>query len=210
MGKGGQEQATVLATASSNTNDHKKTLPTGSIQAKTRPGVTWKSPYDPFSSTKLPTKGQVKAVIPAHCFERSYVQSFFYLFRDLVMATACVLTAQHCLSTSLPSNDSETSSNTTTALLLWTAGWSVYAVCMGTVCTGLWVLAHECGHGAFTDSALGTRQQCRGVYSPPGRPGHTPNTTVAPITSTTENRTSPCSRKASGWTASPTGCWVGP
>ena len=32
--------------------------------------------------------------------------------------------------------------------------WLVYAVVTGTVAMGLWVLAHECGHGAFSDDRL--------------------------------------------------------
>lgn len=30
--------------------------------------------------------------------------------------------------------------------------WSLYTFIVGLFCTGLWVLAHECGHGAFSDS----------------------------------------------------------
>ena len=30
--------------------------------------------------------------------------------------------------------------------------WPIYWICQGCVCTGLWVLAHECGHYAFSDS----------------------------------------------------------
>jgi len=32
--------------------------------------------------------------------------------------------------------------------------WLVYAVITGTVATGMWVVAHECGHGAFSDNKL--------------------------------------------------------
>ena len=38
------------------------------------------------------------------------------------------------------------------AYLRWAGAWSVYAWVMGTVATGLWVIAHECGHGAFSVS----------------------------------------------------------
>lgn len=32
--------------------------------------------------------------------------------------------------------------------------WLIYAAIEGTIATGLWVLGHECGHQAFSDSAL--------------------------------------------------------
>jgi omega-6 fatty acid desaturase (delta-12 desaturase) len=32
------------------------------------------------------------------------------------------------------------------------AAWSVYTVAAGLVGTGLWVIAHECGHQAFSES----------------------------------------------------------
>ncbi len=28
--------------------------------------------------------------------------------------------------------------------------WPAYWFCQGVVCTGIWVVAHECGHGAFS------------------------------------------------------------
>lgn len=30
--------------------------------------------------------------------------------------------------------------------------WIAYAVVCGTVATGAWVVAHECGHGAFSNN----------------------------------------------------------
>ena len=30
--------------------------------------------------------------------------------------------------------------------------WVAYALVTGTVAMGLWVLAHECGHGAFSEN----------------------------------------------------------
>merc|ERR1719463_785986 len=32
--------------------------------------------------------------------------------------------------------------------------WLAYAAFTGTVWTGMWVVAHECGHGAFSDNRL--------------------------------------------------------
>lgn len=107
----------------------------------------WKSPYNPLAkdAPAVPTKGEIKAVIPKECFERSYFWSTFYLIRDLSMiagfayATSCVLT------TDLPALEP-------LEILRWVAGWSFYAFWMGTIMTGPWVLAHECGHQAFSPS----------------------------------------------------------
>lgn len=108
----------------------------------------WKSPYDPLDSKapELPTKGQIKAAIPAHCFKRSYFWSMFYLSRDFVIAGAFVYATSQVLSTDLPSLTDPVE------LAKWVFGWSFYAFWMGTIMTGPWVLAHECGHGAFSPS----------------------------------------------------------
>ena len=111
----------------------------------------WTSPYDPLAKNapELPTKGQIKAVIPKECFQRSYFWSLFYLARDFAMAAAFVYATSQVLSTDLPDANSEP-----LEILTWVAGWSFYAFWMGTIMTGPWVLAHECGHGAFSDSQL--------------------------------------------------------
>jgi len=38
--------------------------------------------------------------------------------------------------------------------LTWFLGWNLYSFWMGTILTGHWVIAHECGHGAFSSSQL--------------------------------------------------------
>lgn len=108
----------------------------------------WKSPYNPLNTKapELPTKGQIKAAIPKHCFDRSYVWSMFYLSRDLAIAAGFVYGTSQVLSTDLPSLSEPLE------LLKWGFGWSFYAFWMGTIMTGPWVLAHECGHGAFSPS----------------------------------------------------------
>jgi len=116
------------------------------------PAGTWESSYKPLEkdSPELPTKGQIKAVIPKECFDRSYFWSTFYTCRDLAMVAACVYATSQVLSTDLP--PLEASREGLTNLAVWAFGWSFYAFWMGTIMTGPWVLAHECGHGAFSPS----------------------------------------------------------
>jgi len=111
---------------------------------------SWKSPYNPLAkdAPELPTKGQIKAVIPKECFERSYVKSMFYLCRDFAMAAAFAYGTSQVLSAELPS----LTQDSPLEILTWVAGWSFYAFWMGTIMTGPWVCAHECGHGAFSPS----------------------------------------------------------
>jgi omega-6 fatty acid desaturase (delta-12 desaturase) len=120
---------------------------TSSVVSEDTKGQHWISPYNPLdpNAPKLPTKGEIKAVIPKECFVRSYVHSMYFVVRDTVMALACVYVAYHTLSTNLPSSGLLSLDG-----LLWCAGWNIYAFWMGCVLTGHWVLAHECGHGAFS------------------------------------------------------------
>jgi len=108
----------------------------------------WVSPYNPLDpkAPELPTKGQIKAVIPQECFERSYLRSMYFVFRDTCLAVACVSVAYLTLSTDVPS------SYFSVDYLGWFLGWNAYAFWMGCILTGHWVLAHECGHGAFSPS----------------------------------------------------------
>eukprot|EP01108_Squamamoeba_japonica_P009524 TRINITY_DN8972_c0_g1_i1.p1 TRINITY_DN8972_c0_g1~~TRINITY_DN8972_c0_g1_i1.p1 ORF type:complete len:433 (-),score=213.24 TRINITY_DN8972_c0_g1_i1:143-1276(-) len=87
-------------------------------------------PMPPF------TMGELRAAIPAHCFERPLLRSLSYLLRDLVLvsATAYASTFISLAPVSL-------------RYVLWPLYWAV----QGTLGTGLWVLAHECGHQAFSD-----------------------------------------------------------
>lgn len=108
----------------------------------------WKSKYNPLdpNAPKLPSKGEIKASIPKECFERSALHSFYFVFRDSVMAAALVFAAYTSMSTDVPSEIFSLD------MLKWIVGWNLYAFWQGTVLTGHWVLAHECGHGAFSSS----------------------------------------------------------
>ena len=88
--------------------------------------VEWKSPYNPLDkdAPPLPTKGQIKAVIPEHCFERSYFRSMLLVVRDFSMTAAFAYAASKVLSTDLPTDP--------LSAIGWVAGWSFYAFWMGT------------------------------------------------------------------------------
>ncbi|KAK6941916.1 Fatty acid desaturase domain [Dillenia turbinata] len=83
------------------------------------------------------TLSQVKKAIPPHCFQRSVLRSFSYVIYDLAIVSACfyiAITYFHLLPS--PFN-----------YLAWPIYWAI----QGCVLTGVWVVAHECGHHAFSD-----------------------------------------------------------
>jgi len=110
----------------------------------------WRSKYYPLDrkAAELPSKGDIKASIPKECFRRSYLKSLYYVLQDSIMVGALAYLTSQVLSTQVPS----TSSWMSIDALLWCVGWNFYAFWMGCILTGLWVLAHECGHGAFSPS----------------------------------------------------------
>jgi omega-6 fatty acid desaturase (delta-12 desaturase) len=87
------------------------------------------------------TLKDIKAAIPAHCFERSAARSLMHLAQDLIMIAIIGY-----LGTFIPSISAKVPFFG--ALILWPVYWYV----QGSVMTGVWVLAHECGHQAFSDS----------------------------------------------------------
>lgn len=82
----------------------------------------------------LPTRAQVRACIPDECFERSTSRSFAHLALSVVVVAGLVGAAAAWLPMTWA----------------WLPAWIAYAVACGTAATGLWVVAHECGHGAFS------------------------------------------------------------
>jgi len=83
----------------------------------------------------------LRDAIPKHCFERSYVRSMGYVFRDMILlATTFYLWHNYVTPEFIPSKPAR--------VVLWGA----YTFLQGLFGTGLWVLAHECGHGAFSPS----------------------------------------------------------
>jgi omega-6 fatty acid desaturase / acyl-lipid omega-6 desaturase (Delta-12 desaturase) len=85
------------------------------------------------------TMNDILEAIPAECFNRSAVKGFGYVARDLTLIGLIGVTAHYTIPL-LP--------NTALRFL----AWMLYGFVQGLVGTGLWVLAHECGHQAFSTS----------------------------------------------------------
>ncbi|KAG0003910.1 Fatty acid oxidation complex subunit alpha [Entomortierella chlamydospora] len=81
---------------------------------------------------------EIRDVIPAHCFERSGLRSLSHVAIDLTYMSLLFLAASQIDKVENP--------------LIRYLAWPVYWVLQGIVCTGIWVLAHECGHQAFSTS----------------------------------------------------------
>ncbi|CAN1133638.1 FAD12 [Linum perenne] len=92
-----------------------------------------RSPYSkpPF------TLSDIKKAIPPHCFQRSLPRSFSYLAHDLTLVAIFYYIATTYINL-LPNP-------------LPYVAWPIYWAMQGCVFTGVWVVAHECGHHAFSD-----------------------------------------------------------
>lgn len=92
---------------------------------------------DDFQTPEYTIK-DILGAIPKSCYERSLVKSFGYLFRDLFFIGLFGYLAVSYIH-----------------LLPWASArfvaWAVYTFVQGLFGVGCWILAHECGHGAFSD-----------------------------------------------------------
>ncbi|KAI9803993.1 MAG: Oleate hydroxylase fah12 [Piccolia ochrophora] len=84
---------------------------------------------------------QIRDAIPAHCFERSGARGLAYVARDVVCLATTFLIFHNFVT---PSYISSTPVRATL--------WAAYTFMQGLFGTGLWVLAHECGHQSFSPS----------------------------------------------------------
>jgi hypothetical protein len=88
--------------------------------------------------TPLPTASQLRSVIPADCFQSDTLTSLKYLSVSTIGTVLCTAVGMNLINLLPPDN------------ILLAPFWMAYAAVTGTVAMGLWVLAHECGHGAFS------------------------------------------------------------
>jgi len=86
-------------------------------------------------ASDIPSKKQVRDAVPAHCFKRNTAKSMMYAIISVLQSAACVGAG-----TLIPLKAA------------FAPLWLAYAAVTGTVFTGMWVVAHECGHSAFSDN----------------------------------------------------------
>jgi hypothetical protein len=96
------------------------------------------------------TLAQLRAAVPAHCFERSALRSLGHVAVDLAIVAALAAAAAW----GIPALPAAPAGSPAAGAALRAVAWLCYWYAQGAVLTGVWVLAHECGHGAFSDSAV--------------------------------------------------------
>ncbi|PGH04894.1 hypothetical protein AJ80_08443 [Polytolypa hystricis UAMH7299] len=86
---------------------------------------------------------QIRDAIPKHCYERSGLHSLLFVARDLaLLATTFYLFNKYLTPEYVPHYGAR--------VVLW----GLYTFVQGLFGTGVWVLAHECGHQAFSSSKV--------------------------------------------------------
>ena len=94
----------------------------------------------PLEPPKFTLK-DIRDAIPSHCFQRNLYTSLSHLASDVAIVSVLAYLASWIGHPALPA---------WSQYVLWPLYW--YA--QGAVCTGVWVLAHECGHQSFSESEL--------------------------------------------------------
>lgn len=87
------------------------------------------------------------SAIPEHCLQRSAIRSGAYIVWDVILLYAFFKLATYA-------SDAVEQLPLSPALraVAHVAVWAAYSFPAGLVATGLWVIAHECGHQAFSES----------------------------------------------------------
>lgn len=93
------------------------------------------------------------SAIPTQCFRRSTLHSSMYVMIDFAQAAVLFYAASWIdpLTQDMHWSFLSMSEESTRSALRFIL-WGLYSFCQGLVFTGIWVLAHECGHQAFSPS----------------------------------------------------------
>ena len=112
----------------------------GDVEEKTTDSVLRDTYGNEFEVPDFTIK-QIRDAIPPHCFQRSAARGLGYVARDVI-----------CLATTFYICHSWVTPEYIPSLFVRTVIWAAYTVIQGLFATGLWVLAHECGHQSFSPS----------------------------------------------------------
>ncbi|EKM78346.1 hypothetical protein AGABI1DRAFT_75906 [Agaricus bisporus var. burnettii JB137-S8] len=93
---------------------------------------------------------EIRAAIPARLFVRDTRQGLYYLIRDILLAAA-VSSLAHRIDPLFRNLHTIQNFNPFLIELLRWSAWCIYWWFQGLIFTGIWVIGHECGHGAFSD-----------------------------------------------------------
>ncbi|KAJ7214031.1 delta-12 fatty acid desaturase protein [Mycena pura] len=98
------------------------------------------------------TMKELLDAIPAHCFQRSAVKSSIYMIWHLSVIGAIFLTTSY-LDTFINPGTFSAPLPVVYPLARF-ALWSLYGFWAGLFATGIWVIGHEAGHQAFSESKM--------------------------------------------------------
>ncbi|KAF5335825.1 hypothetical protein D9611_009654 [Ephemerocybe angulata] len=96
---------------------------------------------------------EIRDAIPAKLFVRSACRSLMYLLRDILMSAMAFSFALNIDPFFRNSLVESAVTPVGAAICRW-AAWAVYWWFQGLIFTGIWVMGHECGHGAFSDNKI--------------------------------------------------------
>ena len=88
-----------------------------------------------LNMSDIPSMKDIKDVVPEHCFRRQTSTSLRYLCQSIAIQIIVI-----AIGLAIPFS------------VAMIPIWIVYSLVSGTTAMGFWVLAHECGHGAFSDN----------------------------------------------------------
>ena len=83
----------------------------------------------------IPSMKEFQSVIPDHCFNSQTIVSLGYLLQSIIIQAIVI-----AIGLAIPFTQR------------MIPIWILYAFLSGTTAMGFWVIAHECGHGAFSDN----------------------------------------------------------
>jgi omega-6 fatty acid desaturase / acyl-lipid omega-6 desaturase (Delta-12 desaturase) len=98
------------------------------------------------------TTQKIRDQIPAHYFKQNHFKSGAYLCRDLAQSAATAAVMWYAVLPTAAAVTAATGGNALVTAAAYFVAWNLYAFVQGLNWTGIWVLAHECGHRSFSPS----------------------------------------------------------